>query len=82
MRVVLLLATIFFSLDGATLYELIDKALQDAPSLEIIKHGIETKQQDVASADLFANPTLAITKNTLPSDQAMSQATVTLGQVL
>lgn len=68
------------SLAAETLLELTQKALVSATSLAVIQKRIEVKKQDVESADLFANPTLAITKNTLPSDQAMSQATVTLGQ--
>ncbi len=69
-------------LEAQTLDELIDRGLHTATSLAMVEKRIEIKQQDVATADLFANPILAITKNTLPSNQAMSQATVTVGQKL
>ena len=82
MRVILLILLSFVTLWGQTLPALIDKALSQATSLAVIEKRIEAKKQDEESADLFANPTLIITKNTLPSDQAMSQSTVTLGQKL
>ena len=80
MRAFLILVLMISSVFGETLQELIDKALLSATSIAVIQERIEQKRQDEESADLFANPTLSITKNTLPSDQAMSQATVTFGQ--
>lgn len=80
MRKILILLVTISSLFAATLEQLIDKALANSTSLSVIEQKIEGKKQDVASADLFANPTLAFTKNTLPSDQAMSQSTVSFSQ--
>ncbi len=82
MRVIFFIFFTLSTLWGETLSALIDKALAQATSLAVIHKRIEVKSQDIESADLFANPTLAITKNTLPNDQAMSQATLTLGQKL
>ena len=80
MRLFLIFFIFTVGIYAQTLPELVTKALLSATSLAVIQKRIEAKNQDKESADLFANPTLAITKNTLPSDQAMSQATVTLGQ--
>lgn len=63
-----------------TLQELIDKALVSATSLAVLEKKIEQKKVDEEIADLFENPTLALTKNTLPSNQAMSQTTVSVKQ--
>ena len=68
------------TLEAQSLQQLIRKALVSATSLSVIQKRIETKLQDETSADLFANPTLSVTRNTLPSDQAMSQTTVSAVQ--
>ncbi len=80
MRHLILISVLLTALQAQTLQELIQKALTSATSLAVIEKRIEKKKKNEKSADIFANPTLSIAKNTLPSDQAMSQATVTFGQ--
>jgi len=70
------------SLWALGLDELIAKALSKNPSLESINHRISAVHQESDVADSFANPTLTYTQNTIDSDQAMSQKTVTFVQKL
>ena len=73
----LLLANTLF---GESLQEVIQQALQSNPSLEVIQARLEANKHDIDVADQFANPELAVTTNTLPSSQKMSQSVITLKQ--
>lgn len=83
MRSLPLLLFIFSSmLFGMSLDEVIQKALDKNPSLEIIEHKISANKSNVNVSNQFENPVITLTDNTLPSDQAMSRTTLSLGQKL
>jgi len=65
-----------------TLDELIDSSLSKSPSLEAIEARIEVNKQNINVSNQFSNPELLLTKNTLDSDQAMSQTILTIKQKL
>ena len=68
------------SLFATELDTLIQKALQNSPSLEVIDARLKANKQSIDVANQFANPELLITTNTLDSSQKMSQTVVTLKQ--
>ena len=68
------------TLQAISLPEIIETSLLKSPSLESINAKIAANKQEVDIADKFANPELLLTKNTLPSEQAMSQTVLTFKQ--
>ena len=80
----ILLSTFLFAtaLYSVTLDELIDSSLSKSPSLEAIEARIEVNKQNINVSNQFSNPELLLTKNTLDSDQAMSQTILTIKQKL
>lgn len=81
MKTLTLLLLFFASqLSAITLDALIEKSLQQAPSLQSILSRIDANAHAIEVSDAFANPELSVTKNTLDSSQAMSQTVVTLKQ--
>lgn len=78
----LIFACLLFTqtLFGVTLPEMIEKALEKNPSLEVIEARLQANKQSIDIADQFANPELSVVKNTLDSSQAMSKTVVSLKQ--
>jgi len=70
------------SLYGITLDEIINSSLSQSPSLEAIEARMETNKHNINISNQFSNPELLLTKNTLDSDQAMSQTILTIKQKL
>jgi len=68
------------TLSATTLETIIESSLNKSPSLESINAKIQANKEDVTLAKQFANPDLLLTKNTLPSSQAMSQTVLTFKQ--
>ena len=77
--IVLIFSTSIYAL---SLDELIQNALSNNPSLESINHRISAVHEESDVADNFSNPTLTYTQNTIDTNQAMSQKTVTFVQKL
>lgn len=80
-----LLLALFFMvpcLYGLSLDRLIDRALNENPSLESISHRIAANRSNIYISDQFSNPTLSYTQNTLDENQAMSRKSVSLQQKL
>ncbi len=78
----LLLATLLItsSLSAIPLSEVIEKSLQNSPSLESINAKIKANEYATDVANQFSNPELALTKNSLDASQKMSQTVLTLKQ--
>ncbi|MCF6309223.1 MAG: TolC family protein [Sulfurimonas sp.] len=70
------------SLYGLSLDEVITKALEKNPSLESITHRIHANRSDIKLANLFSNPIISYTQNTIDEAQAMSQKTLLFQQKL
>ena len=77
--ITLLLST---SLFGITLDEIITKSLNQSPSLESINARISANKQNIELSNQFKDPELTLTTNSLDSNQAMSQSTLTIKQKL
>ncbi len=79
---VLLLAVSFFSLElqALSLQDIIDKALQNNPSLQAIQNKISASKYNTEASNSFYNPTIAYSQNTLSADEPMSQKNLTLSQ--
>ena len=58
------------------------KALDKNPSVESIKYKITANKSNIDLSKQFSDPVLSYTQNTIDSDQAMSQKTVSLQQKL
>ena len=83
MKFLLFIALVFSSsLMATTLDELIQTALSNNPTLESINHRIDAVSKESEVSDSFSNPTLTYTQNTIDTNQAMSQKTVTFMQKL
>ena len=80
----ILLSTFLFAtaLYSVTLDELMETSLSKSPSLASIEARIATNKQNINISNQFSNPELLLTKNTLDSDQAMSQTILTIKQKL
>lgn len=65
-----------------SLEQLVDTALKNKPSLVSINERINANKSNIKLANEFENPELTYTQNTIDSDEAMSQKTVTLKQKL
>ena len=78
----LILSFLLFSnaLFGVELESLINTALQKSPSLEVINARLTANKQSIDIADQFANPEVALVKNTLDSSQAMSKTVLSVKQ--
>lgn len=70
------------SLYGMSLDEVIERALQENPSLASITHRIAANRSNIDASDRFANPMLSYAQNTLDSNEKMSRSTVTFQQKL
>ena len=81
-KLILALSLLGASLYATTLDEIIQKALEQNPSLESITHKISANKSNIDVSNQFSNPTITYTQNTIDDDQAMSQRTVTLQQKL
>ena len=68
------------SLYATSLEEIISKSLDSNPSLESITKRISANKEDIELSKQFANPELAFTKNSINSNQAMSQTTISFKQ--
>ena len=68
------------TLQAISLNEIIETSLRKSPSLESMNARITANRQEIDIANQFANPELLLTKNTLPSNQAMSQTVLTFKQ--
>ena len=79
-QILLTLFILSVALHSMTLHDIIEISLTKNPSLESINAKITANKYEVDIADKFANPDLLLTKNTLSSDQAMSQTVVTFKQ--
>jgi len=79
-----LLFILFFttSIYALNLQNIIDLALKNNPSLEVINKKISANKSNINLSSNFSNPNLSYTQNTLSSDQAMSRKTVSLKQKL
>lgn len=75
---------LFFTLhlQAKSIDELVDTALKQNLSLEIISHRIMASKEKTSSAGLFSNPELSYTQNTLDNNQAMSRKTLAFKQKL
>jgi len=68
------------TLHAMSLHDIIKTSLTKSPSLESINAKISANKQEIDIANQFANPELLLTKNTLSSDQAMSQTVLSFKQ--
>lgn len=83
MRYVLFLLFCFSALAyGETLEQLIDTALKNNPSLEMITGKLQANNYAVDQSDHFDNPKLLLTTNSLNGNEKMHQTIVTLQQKL
>ena len=75
---------LFFSLylQAQSIDELVDIALKQNLSLEVISHRLMASKVRTSSAGLFSNPELSYTQNTLDNNQAMSRKTLAFKQKL
>ncbi len=80
----LLLILIFLgsTLYATTLDEVVQRALDENPSLESITFRIAANRSNIEVSNQFANPTLTYTQNTIDDSQAMSRKTLTAQQKL
>ena len=79
-KVITVCLVLFLNLFSKTLDQLIDIALNNSPSLEVINKKITYIETKKEVADNFKNPNLFFNTNTLPSNQAMSQTIIGLSQ--
>ena len=68
------------ALQAVTLHDIIQISLEKNPSLESLNAKIAANKYEIDIANKFANPELLLTKNTLSTDQAMSQTVLTFKQ--
>jgi len=78
----LILVFLSASLYAVGLDELIEKALQDNPSLESISHRIAANRSNIESSNQFANPLISYTQDTLDDSEKMHKQTLTISQKL
>jgi len=81
-KLILALSILGATAYATTLDEVIQKALDENPSLESITHRISANKSNIDVSNQFSNPTITYTQNTIDDDQAMSQKTVILSQKL
>ncbi|MBE0499356.1 MAG: TolC family protein [Campylobacterales bacterium] len=80
----LIVGLLFFigTLNALSLDEVIERALDEKPSLASIEARIQAGRSAVEASDQFSNPQISYIQNTLDKAQAMHQKTLTLQQNL
>lgn len=80
----LIAVLLFFigTLNALSLDEVIERALNEKPSLASIEARIQAGRSAVETSDQFSNPQISYIQNTLDKAQAMHQKTLTLQQNL
>lgn len=76
--IIILLLT--FNLYALTLSELINSGINNSDLLDSIEKKIAQNQESITLSTQFENPKLSIAGNSLPSNQAMSQQTISFSQ--
>lgn len=81
MRYIVILLFCFSAVTyGETLEQLIDKALRNNPSLEMLATKIQANSYAVEQSDHFENPKLLLSTNSLDTNEKMHQTILTLQQ--
>ena len=81
-KIILALSLFSASIYATTLDTLIQRALDENPSLASITHRISANKSTINVSNQFSNPTISYTQNTIDDDQAMSKKTVLIQQKL
>ncbi len=81
-QLLLILTFLGTTLYAVTLDELIQRALDENPTLESLSFRIAANKSNIDLSNQFSNPNISYTQNTIDDAQAMSRKTVTLQQKL